>query len=565
MKSTTKGKSRSTSKSRSKSKDKNTTNAPLILDDDEIDELIDQVDMKRPAKAFNHWLIEKYNEEKEKNPEKQLSDFCSEVHDQWKDVSNKEKEKYEKMFQDEKEKYEKDVLIVKNLLVQDFDEKGATAYRLFLNNRIKEATYRDENIEEAKKQASEDWKKLKPSDKAVWQNLKKENDRLWEQAQKGMKISGYTMFTKRQFEEAADDEKKPTFDEIGQKWQALSQKEKDAFQDEANELIKASQRAKDLLDLEKGVKPARPLGAQTYFMKDLSAQGKLKGKGKDELFKFVQDEWKKLKDPQKDVYKKQAKRAKIEYEYKKIVYKKNKRSKVEKTRAPSAMNLFAQDYANSKAWEKLAKSKEWQESTDKNFLKKALEEYEKLPSKKKNEYIKKAQEKKEEFDKQMETFENKVFDAPKRNLNSRNIYMGERIHELCEGGMVTAEAMAKASEEWKNLDDKKKEEYEKRAEEQKKVYAKQKKEFEAHGYFTLAEYQEDKYAKQKGYYKSQRSSKSQSRIEEDEDEKDTSVTARGKSKGKSDNKGKTSQGKSQKRKPSKSKDKNKSKPKDKKK
>lgn len=560
-KNTTKGRSKSKDRSKSKKRSNSKDQERLILSQEDIDKLYDQVELKKPGSAYNLWWADQYEKKKSKYkgaPKEIVQQLNEEIKGVWTKLSKKEKEPWEQQHNELKDKYERDLEIVKNLLVQDFDECGATAYRLFLNNRIKHATLENEDIKEAKKTAKEDWENMDPEGKQVWKDIKAENDEVSQLLRNGMKISGWTLFVKRQFKEAKRSKVKPTFVEIGEKWNALSEDEKNPLEERAEEIKEMARKAKDVYDLSRGIKPQRPISAKAFYLKHLSENGKLKGHG-NEIFTYASQEYDKLKDDEKKPFEQMAKRQRIQYEYKSMVYQKNRKQKLENQRAPSARNLFAVDFAHSKEWKK-EKAKE---GDKKNFLKAANEAFNALPEKKKNEYIQKAAEEKEQFDKQYNRYDDKVFDAPPRPRTGRGLYMSGRIKEILEEdkNKTNPQAMAEASADWKALDDKEKEKWNQQADKEKALFKKQEKEFKEHGYFT-PEPGQDLGSKKPGL-KSQRTSRSQSRMEDEEDEKDDkAVNKRGKSKGKAKDTTKgqsTSKPKSQKRKPSKSKGKDKGK------
>ena len=90
--------------------------------------------------------------------------------EKWSKLLISEKEKYEK--KSEKEKYKYDLEIIKHYFFSEYNQYGTTAYRLFLNERLKQAFGKDEDIKTTKKKAMEDWKKLSKEEKKEW-NLKK--------------------------------------------------------------------------------------------------------------------------------------------------------------------------------------------------------------------------------------------------------------------------------------------------------------------------------------------------------------------------------------------------------
>ena len=63
---TSKGKGTSKSRSKSKGKSNSKDNERLILTDNEIDDLVKDIELKRPGTAYNLWWKSKYEENKAK-------------------------------------------------------------------------------------------------------------------------------------------------------------------------------------------------------------------------------------------------------------------------------------------------------------------------------------------------------------------------------------------------------------------------------------------------------------------------------------------------------------------
>ena len=101
---------------------------------------------------------------------------------------------------------------MRHYLFGDYKKEGSTAYRLFLNSRLKEAFEKDEDPKEVKKIASEDWDKMSNEEKLQWKRKKEENDDWWEHAKKSRHINAYAVFVQKKIEEANEKgEETPNF------------------------------------------------------------------------------------------------------------------------------------------------------------------------------------------------------------------------------------------------------------------------------------------------------------------------------------------------------------------
>ena len=127
--------------SRSESRKKNTQKSSVATDD-QIDEIIRNITLKRPKNAYTQYVLTEIDKFKKKNkgelvPLMELNKQCAE---KWKNVSDSEKGKYEKLYEAEKEKYKKDLETVKHYLFKDYNEtrkSAPTAYRIFLNEKMR--------------------------------------------------------------------------------------------------------------------------------------------------------------------------------------------------------------------------------------------------------------------------------------------------------------------------------------------------------------------------------------------------------------------------------------------
>ena len=97
----------------------------------------------------------------------------------WSTLSEKEKEKYKKKFEEDKMKYKSDLEKVKHFLFLDYNDivsRPPTAYRLFLNERLREGIEKGLDPKEIRAKASRDWKLMNPEDKQTYEERKKAND-----------------------------------------------------------------------------------------------------------------------------------------------------------------------------------------------------------------------------------------------------------------------------------------------------------------------------------------------------------------------------------------------------
>lgn len=527
-------KDRNTSKSRANSRDKSAKKDIKTISDAEIDEIIQDITLKRPRNAYTHYVMEEFEKEKKKNSKITLMEVNKKCAASYKNISDDQKERYEQIFKEEKEKYDRDLGIVRALLIEDFDTKGATAYRLFLGSREKEALIQQKDVKEEMKKAREDWDNMGKAEKAKWNRAKKENDFLWAHAEKNGPINSYSLFVKEKIRGIQEGKKVPNFKEVAEMWKTTSDAEKLEYQEKAREFNEGYRRAKEMINIAHGIKPKRPMGAFKIFLMEKAASGDLKGKNAIVDGKAM---FEKLSKAEKEDYKKKAHRLHLAYIYKKNLATKNMK-KQGPSKPKSAFNFFVAALGE--------RNIEVPEGG--NFLKIARDQWNSLTDAEKEKYEKQSEKDRERYEKQVEKFQGRVYEKPPRAHTARQLYMGERLHEEhAKTGEPMTELMPKISDEWKNLAEKDKKKYTKKAEKEKATNKKLTKQFNENGFYVDKKKKEEAKSARKKSASKGKSQKRRTKDEDDDDEEeeDEKVVERKprKSQGKS-------QGKSQKRKPS---------------
>ena len=157
------------------SQNKLSQSAKPALSEEELDDIISDITLKRGRNAYTIYITEMYQKEKAQNDKIKLMDVSKKYSSKWAKVSDKDKDTYEKKSQEEKEKFKKDLETVKHYLFS-YIKEGATAYRVFLDKRLSEAFEKDEDPKDAKAKASKEWAAMSNEEKQEWKALKKEND-----------------------------------------------------------------------------------------------------------------------------------------------------------------------------------------------------------------------------------------------------------------------------------------------------------------------------------------------------------------------------------------------------
>jgi hypothetical protein len=166
------------SNSKSKGKSPKRTQKTDVLFGEQLDEALENITLKRPRNPYTYFCLEEVEKFKKNNKGKKivLKNFSGDCAAKWKELGKKEKEKYLDKFEEDKMRYKKDVELVRHHLFMDYNDvvhRPPTAYRLFLNERLREGFEKNEDPKVVQKQASEEWRKMSLDDKAEYLAKKK--------------------------------------------------------------------------------------------------------------------------------------------------------------------------------------------------------------------------------------------------------------------------------------------------------------------------------------------------------------------------------------------------------
>ena len=460
------------SKSKKKSPGKNSSQKSQEYTDDEIDEILENINLKRPRSMYTHFCLSEIEKERKKNKNKKidLKTFSVECASKWKELPEKEKEKYKEKFEEDKIKYKKDLEFVRHYLFKDFNDivrRPPTAYRIYLNEKLREGFEKDLDPKEVKAKASRSWRMMSEEDRQIYNERKKNNDDWFEKAKKTKRVTALSIFVQNNIQAAKDKKKDPPkLGDIAPLWKKLSSADKSKYKKYADEINEERERLQDIYELVNGIKPKKPAGAFRVFLQE---------KAKEKALHSIQegkDLWNKLSDEEKEVYLKKAHTCKLAYKYKNMIYKK----KIKKIMPKRPANAYAQ-FLKDKKGQKIPQGEKavtyWRD------------EYENLTKEKKKKYIEKAEREKERYEKKMEEFKNYVFDLPKRPLNAFSLFVRDRIPDLKNENpkAPTTQLIKIAAKEWKKEDGVSQSKYEKKAEQDKKRFSRQMKDFEKLGYY----------------------------------------------------------------------------------
>lgn len=462
------------SKGKSKPKDEYVHN---VMQDDEIEELIQKITLKRPRNKFTQFYI-RQNELRERNGQSKIAvndaDGRVELMKKWNKLSDKEKAEYETLYEQEKTQFKKDMETVRHYLFKDYNENSnntPTAYRLFLNEKIREGYDKDTPLQDIKKSAREEWNTMSLSQKQEYVDKMKETKSWFENAKKLKRPTILSLFVRKTFDECRLQNKElPNLTEVAKRWKKVKPDEKRRLQEMVDEIMQQRKEQRDIYELVNGIKPKKPAGAYRLFMLDLVEQKKFRD------FRDTHEQWGRLSKAEKDEYLKKSHRIHVAYRFKMIMYEKRVRKMMPK-RPPNAFGLYLHE-KRGKAFNGDSAIAYWKEQWDR------------LPEKEREAYERRREEKMERYKKKKLLFESKIFDMPMRPLRAYNFYIRDRVPDLAKekSDIPVRELLKDVGREWQDgtCNGKKinKKLYEEYAKQDEKRYKREMEEFQKNGYYT---------------------------------------------------------------------------------
>lgn len=513
-----------TTVSRNKARSKSKKNKDNQIDmDDRIDEIMKNITLKRPRNPYTQFVLNEIDQMKSKNKDLKISiqELSQQCPEKWKKLKDGDKKRYAKLFEEEKVKYKSDIELVRHYLFKDYNDnihRAPTAYRIFLNEKLREGFEKGADPKEIKKEAISQWSKMDENEKKSYYGKKKENDNWFLKAEKIRKVTPIALFIQKKIEEAKEKHKEPpSLKEIAPAWKKLSKNEKKSYEKYAQELNEEKEKLQDIYEIVHGVKPRRPAGAFRIFLQEKAKKNEIKSLAEGH------EMWKKLSDDEKEEYLTKSHRCQLAYKYKKMIYNK-KMKKIFPKKPMGALHQFLKEKKGQKP------------ANNENWLSYWRTVFNNLSKEQRKKYEEKAEKAKEKYEQKMSQLEDKVFDIPKKPLSGFALYVSDRMPDLRkEKPKIAANELVKQiAEEWQTGKGVDQASYIKKADKDKKRFKKQLAEFHKLGYYTKTKTEDDeeeekKSAKKKSTSKagSQKTKKNKSSSQKKSKEK---VRSRSKSK-----------------------------------
>jgi hypothetical protein len=436
-----------------------------------IDEILFEISLKKPRRAYNFYI----NEMKEKEKNLNLIDTVVKYAKKWPSVSGADKKRYQEMEHRDIERYNNHLELVKRHILQKPLKETATAYRIYLDEHIRKAIENNQDPKEAKVEAAEAWKNMKIEDRREYNEKKKAHLEFYENLRKANStISGYTLYCRDQMAAARDEDKTMTLVECAEAWKKCKTSVKEKYSQLAEDENAERAKNRDMYEIAFGVKPRRPHGAYKFFLMEAAKQGKLGSNALSEGIKL----WKKLPESDKERYHRMAQRDKLAYLVKKMEYDQTLKKNNLNKRALTPLNLFMQDMKGKVDTKDIGRG---------GYFEYCYKKWNKMEDAAKKKYFKMADEQKANLDSSRKEDE-RVFDQPKRPGNAYTIYLADAIKELKEKHpkKETTELFAIVAENWKKMSEKDKKPFTKLAEKHMEEYRSQLNHFNENGFYTTS-------------------------------------------------------------------------------
>ena len=449
-------------------------------DEYDIDYLITQLTLKKKRSAFNIYISDKYDEIKKNNPNFMSSQIFDILNKNWSEkLSKEEKEKYKILANEEKKIYEREKEIMRQYYNNRSSKEKSTAYRKFLNSRLNEGIKNEEEPKNIKIKAIKDWSKMSKEEKLNWQNKIDNNENWWDRAKQSKNISSYCVFVQKKIEDAKEkNEEILNFDDCAKIWKKMSKNKKKIYEAYAEEINEERKNMREIYEIINGIQPKKPAGAYKIFLSEKIKEGELKGKN---IYKDGKKMWNELPENEKEEYLKKAKKIKLCYIYKKMLYKKNNR-KILPPKPKNAYNYF------------IASLKGIKPKNGENFFQMTRRLWNKMDEDKKQKFNDLAEEDIRKYEMKMVKFEDKIYDIPERAKGAFQMFIMDKFPLLKEKNkdLPTYVIFSMISDEWKELNDDDKNIYEKMAIQDKERFLIQNEEFKENGYYSKDKFKNNK-------------------------------------------------------------------------
>lgn len=450
----------------------NLTKNSQLEKEKEINQIISEITLKHGRSPYSLFIMDNYLYEKKEKSKLSSIEIFKILSEKWHKLDLKEKEKYIKISNEEKEKYKCNIKIIKNYYNNQKEKSDSTSFQNFFNFLIKKYFNKNKEIKEIKNKAYKKWLKMSNEKQLKWKNKIISPDDWIERSKNTKYINSFVIFIyKSIFESKEKKEEIPKFKILLNKWKNISKEEKKKYEDITKEIISERKKLKYLFEIVNEIKQKKPGGAYKIFLSEKANEGIFKGK--KNIFKEGREMWNQLSKEEKDDYLNKAKKIKLCYIYKKILYKKNIRKNLP-TKPKSSYNFFVSSM-KGKNYEK-----------GESFLNMCKREWDKLKNNEKEKFEIEAEKDRIKYESKMKKFQNRIFNFPKRPKTSFQFYIMDKFDIIKKESpdLNNNIILIDIAKEWNILDNELKQSYEIKAENDKERFNIQYNEFKEKGFYT---------------------------------------------------------------------------------
>ena len=450
----------------------NLTKNSQLEKEKEINQIISEITLKHGRSPYSLFIMDNYLYEKKEKSKLSSIEIFKILSEKWHKLDLKEKEKYIKISNEEKEKYKCNIKIIKNYYNNQKEKSDSTSFQNFFNFLIKKYFNKNKEIKEIKNKAYKKWLKMSNEKQLKWKNKIISPDDWIERSKNTKYINSFVIFIyKSIFESKEKKEEIPKFKILLNKWKNISKEEKKKYEDITKEIISERKKLKYLFEIVNEIKQKKPGGAYKIFLSEKANEGIFKGK--KNIFKEGREMWNQLSKEEKDDYLNKAKKIKLCYIYKKILYKKNIRKNLP-TKPKSSYNFFVSSM-KGKNYEK-----------GESFLNMCKREWDKLKNNEKEKFEIEAEKDRIKYESKMKKFQNRIYDLPKRPKTSFQFYIMDKFDIIKKESpdLNNNIILIDIAKEWNILDNELKQSYEIKAENDKERFNIQYNEFKEKGFYT---------------------------------------------------------------------------------
>jgi len=233
----------------------------------DFEENILDIDIKKPRSSFNFYILDMREKHKLKGS---ITLMSSEFAEKYKALSSTELLKYEKMAEEDRKRYESHMALVKKYVLEKPFKEKATAYSIFIDEKLREARENnEEDLKEVKKKFKSEWEdNMTSEEKNVYKEKLEKHCEFYDELKKSNRPpNAYALFAKDQLSKARENNKTLTLKDVAPIWAKSSNAVKERYAVYAQEVAEEARKHRNIYELAYGIKPKLPISAFRFYYK----------------------------------------------------------------------------------------------------------------------------------------------------------------------------------------------------------------------------------------------------------------------------------------------------------